>query len=188
VHRLQDKSSFAQVEKLDRNELRYDLYLVSKTINRLNHQNDLASEELGKSLVKLQVQINKATKYVPDWIKPTVALALASGTLIGWRRVVVTLGEKIGHDNLSYVQGAVSEMVTTATIFAGDYYGLPVSTTHVLSSGIAGTMVANNSGINTKTILSIVLAWILTLPVCMILGSSLFIIVLFLSSFVIKFF
>jgi PiT family inorganic phosphate transporter len=94
--------------------------------------------------------------------------------MIGWKRIVVTVGERIGKAHLTYAQGASAEMVAWGTIQAADSFGLPVSTTHVLSSGVAGTMAANGSGVQGKTIMSIVLAWVLTLPVCVFLGSMLF--------------
>ncbi|WP_231867782.1 inorganic phosphate transporter [Snodgrassella sp. CFCC 13594] len=103
-----------------------------------------------------------------------VALALGLGTLVGWRRIVVTVGEKIGKTHLSYAQGASAELVAAATIFAADHMGLPVSTTHVLSSGVAGTMAANKSGLQKATLRNLLLAWILTLPASITLAAGLF--------------
>jgi len=94
--------------------------------------------------------------------------------MIGWKRIVVTVGEKIGKSHLTYAQGASAELVAMATIGAADYFGLPVSTTHVLSSGVAGAMAANHSGLQTQTLRNLLLAWVLTLPVCMFLGAVLF--------------
>jgi inorganic phosphate transporter, PiT family len=94
--------------------------------------------------------------------------------MIGWKRIVVTVGEKIGKTHLTYGQGAAAELVTAGTIFAADHYGLPVSTTHVLSSGVAGTMAANSSGLQMSTLRNIALAWVLTLPAAMILSGSLY--------------
>jgi len=108
------------------------------------------------------------------WVKIAVSLALGLGTMIGWKRIVVTVGEKIGKAHLTYAQGASAELVAFGTIEAADLLGLPVSTTHILSSGIAGTMVANGSGIQKDTVRNIVLAWVLTLPVCVLLGAALF--------------
>ena len=104
-----------------------------------------------------------------------MAIALGLGTMVGWKRIVVTVGEKIGKAHLTYGQGASAELVAAATILAADMYGLPVSTTHVLSSGIAGTMAANGSGLQWSTIRSIALAWVLTLPAAMLLAGSLYI-------------
>jgi PiT family inorganic phosphate transporter len=114
------------------------------------------------------------TTFIPTWVKIAVALALGLGTRVGWKRIVVTVGEKIGKAHLTYGQGAAAEIVAFGTIEAADLRGLPVSTTHILSSGIAGTMVANRSGIQGDTVRNIVLAWVLTLPVCVLLGAALF--------------
>jgi PiT family inorganic phosphate transporter len=108
------------------------------------------------------------------WVKFAVALALGCGTMIGWKRIVVTVGEKIGKEHLTYAQGASAELVAMATIGLADKFGLPVSTTHVLSSGIAGTMAANHSGLQMETMRNILLAWVLTLPVCVLLGAATF--------------
>jgi PiT family inorganic phosphate transporter len=108
------------------------------------------------------------------WVKVAVALCLGLGTMIGWKRIVVTVGERIGKTHLSYGQGASAEMVAYGTIQAADIFGLPVSTTHILSSGVAGTMAANGSGLQMATLRNILLAWVLTLPVCVFLGSMLF--------------
>jgi len=118
--------------------------------------------------------LDTLTKYIPTWVKCAVALALGLGTMIGWKRIVVTVGEKIGKAHLTYAQGAAAELVAMCTIGAADHFGLPVSTTHVLSSGVAGTMLANHSGLQTKTLRNLLLAWVLTLPVCIFLGATLF--------------
>jgi PiT family inorganic phosphate transporter len=107
-------------------------------------------------------------------VKVAVAMALGLGTMVGWKRIVVTVGEKIGKTHLTYAQGAAAEITAMATIGAADWYGLPVSTTHVLSSGVAGTMAANHSGIQWSTIRSLAMAWVLTLPVAMMLSGFLF--------------
>jgi PiT family inorganic phosphate transporter len=108
------------------------------------------------------------------WVKFSVALALGVGTMIGWKRVVVTVGERIGKTHLTYAQGASAEMVTMITIVLATEFGLPVSTTHVLSSGVAGAMAANRSGLQSGTLRNLLLAWVLTLPACVFLGASLF--------------
>src|SRR6266542_2715640 len=91
--------------------------------------------------------VDNATKFIPAWVKGAVAIALGLGTMVGWKRIVVTVGEKIGKNHLTYAQGAAAEISAMATIGAADAFGLPVSTTHVLSSGVAGTMSANHSGL-----------------------------------------
>ncbi len=118
--------------------------------------------------------MDKLTKFIPVWVKVAVAMALGLGTMIGWKRIVVTVGEKIGKEHLTYAQGASAELVAMGTILAADHLGLPVSTTHVLSSGIAGTMAANRSGLQMDTLRNLLLAWVLTLPVCVLLGAGIF--------------
>jgi PiT family inorganic phosphate transporter len=107
-------------------------------------------------------------------VKVAVALALGMGTMIGWKRIVVTVGEKIGKEHLTYAQGASAEIIAAITIIAADQYHLPVSTTHILSSGVAGTMLANGSGLQFATIRNIALAWVLTLPAAALLAAGIF--------------
>ena len=123
---------------------------------------------------RYQRSLKALTNFIPLWVKLAVSLALGLGTMIGWKRIVVTVGEKIGKAHLTYAQGASAELIAFGTIEAADILGLPVSTTHILSSGIAGTMVANGSGIQKDTVRNIILAWVLTLPVCVLLGAALF--------------
>ncbi len=120
---------------------------------------------------ELQGLLDGATKFIPPWVKVAVALALGLGTMIGWKRIVVTVGEKIGKTHLTYAQGLSAELVAMLTILAADNYGLPVSTTHVLSSGVAGTMAANKSGLQMSTLRDIALAWVFTLPVAALLSG-----------------
>jgi PiT family inorganic phosphate transporter len=118
--------------------------------------------------------LDASTKFIPTWVKVAVAMALGLGTMVGWKRIVVTVGEKIGKDHLTYAQGAAAELVAMCTILAADNFGLPVSTTHVLSSGVAGTMLANKSGLQWNTIRNIALAWVFTLPMAALISGSLF--------------
>ena len=127
-----------------------------------------------KALEQLRSQMRGVVDFVVTWVIVAVALALGVGTTVGWKRVVVTVGEKIGKTHLSYAQGASAELVAMTTIAAADIFGLPVSTTHVLSSGVAGTMAANMSGLQMRTLRNIALAWALTLPVTMLLAGALF--------------
>jgi PiT family inorganic phosphate transporter len=101
-------------------------------------------------------------------------MALGLGTMVGWKRIVITVGEKIGKDHLTYAQGAAAEITAMFTIGAADWFGMPVSTTHVLSSGVAGTMYANHSGLQWGTVRNLLMAWVLTLPVAMLLSGFLF--------------
>ena len=119
--------------------------------------------------------LDSATKFIPTWVKVAVAIALGLGTMVGWKRIVVTVGEKIGKTHLTYAQGASAELVAAATIGAADMFGLPVSTTHVLSSGVAGTMAANGSGLQMATIRNLLMAWVLTLPAAICLSASLYV-------------
>jgi len=175
--RLAGKPDFSDFNRDQRRLLRADLYLISEALGKLTKQKRLVGPEQDTAK-SAQRKIDKVTKFIPVWVKVVVALALGLGTMIGWKRIVVTVGEKIGKEHLSYAQGATAELVAMTTIGAADFLGLPVSTTHVLSSGIAGTMVANHSGIQIKTIRNLLLAWVLTLPVCVLMGAGLFAFVL----------
>ena len=155
--------------------VRNDMYLASETI-RFIKKNPAAKldEDASKNLTEFQKQSDNATKFIPLWVKVVVAIALGLGTMIGWKRIVVTVGEKIGKTHLTYAQGASAELVAMMTIGAADMYGLPVSTTHVLSSGVAGTMAANKSGLQMSTIRNLLMAWVLTLPAAIMLSASLY--------------
>ena len=157
----------------DRANLRSDIYLVSESLNKMLKGTTFGADDK-KTLGAYKDEMKSATMFIPIWVKAAVALALGLGTMIGWKRIVVTVGEKIGKAHLTYAQGASAELVTMATISAADAIGLPVSTTHILSSGIAGTMAANKSGLQKDTVRNILLAWVLTLPVCVFLGATLF--------------
>jgi phosphate/sulfate permease len=116
------------------------------------------------------------TEYSPRWVILLVSISLGLGTMIGWKRIVVTIGEKIGKTHLTYAQGASAEIVAASTIGVSTMFGLPVSTTHVLSSGIAGTMVAGSGRQNLRmgTVKNILIAWLITLPVTIVLSGLLF--------------
>ena len=154
---------------------RNDMYLTSEAVRILSKdkRSDLSPADT-KTLAKYRTLLDHSTKFIPIWVKVAVALALGLGTMIGWKRIVVTVGEKIGKTHLTFGQGAAAELVAMGTIMAADAYGLPVSTTHVLSSGVAGTMAANGSGIQWATLRSIALAWVLTLPCAMAISGVLF--------------
>ncbi|QQO12924.1 inorganic phosphate transporter [Bradyrhizobium diazoefficiens] len=156
---------------------RNDMYLTSEAIRFLmkDKENDLNKEEIA-ALNAYKGGLDSATKFIPTWVKVAVAIALGLGTMIGWKRIVVTVGEKIGKTHLTYAQGASAELVAAGTIFAADTFGLPVSTTHVLSSGVAGAMAANGSGLQVATIRNMVMAWVLTLPVAILLSGTLYVI------------
>jgi len=172
--KLVGKKEIKEVSKDDRRALRNDIYLVGKAINKLDKKGKFTDAAEAKALTSYKKQLEKSTEFIPNWVKFAVALALGCGTMIGWKRIVVTVGEKIGKDHLTYAQGASAELVAMTTIFAADHFGLPVSTTHVLSSGVAGAMTANGSGIQKETVRNLLLAWVLTLPVCIFLGALTF--------------
>jgi PiT family inorganic phosphate transporter len=154
---------------------RNDMYVVSEALRLMqkSHQPEFSTADAAV-LKNYKTHIDNATKFIPAWVKVAVALALGMGTMIGWKRIVVTVGERIGKDHLTYGQGAAAEITAMATIGAADWFGLPVSTTHVLSSGVAGTMMANKSGLQWGTVRNLLMAWVLTLPVAMCLSGMLF--------------
>src|SRR5215471_6623075 len=154
---------------------RNDMYVVSEALRLMKKTG--VPQFSGKDaavLANYKKHIDNATKFIPTWVKVAVALALGLGTMIGWKRIVVTVGEKIGKDHLTYAQGAAAEITAMATIGAADAFGLPVSTTHVLSSGVAGTMAANHSGLQWGTVRNLLMAWVLTLPASILLAGFLF--------------
>ena len=154
---------------------RNDLYLVSEVL-RITAKTGQPkfSQADAAVLANYKKHVDLSTRFIPPWVKVAVAMALGLGTMVGWKRIVVTVGEKIGKEHLTYAQGAAAEITAMATIGAADGFGLPVSTTHVLSSGVAGTMAANHSGIQLSTVRNLALAWVLTLPVAMVLSGTLF--------------
>ncbi len=154
---------------------RNDMYVVSEALRLMQKSgNPKFSTTDTETLKNYKKHIDNATKFIPGWVKVAVALALGLGTMIGWKRIVVTVGEKIGKNHLTYGQGAAAEITAMATIGAADWFGLPVSTTHVLSSGVAGTMAANKSGLQWATVRNLAMAWVLTLPASICLSALLF--------------
>ena len=155
--------------------IRNEMYLVSEGLRLLGKSKSIAISAADKdTLAAYKSQLDNSTKFIPTWVKVAVAIALGLGTMIGWKRIVVTVGERIGKTHLTYAQGASAELVAMLTIGAADMYGLPVSTTHVLSSGVAGTMVANRSGLQWATVRNLLMAWVLTLPVSIALAGGLY--------------
>ncbi|HSY42986.1 MAG TPA: inorganic phosphate transporter [Candidatus Acidoferrum sp.] len=170
---LAQHKSLAELTEDERIALRREIYLTSGTIAKLDAMKKFSADE-DQTLLKYKAALDKTIKFIPVWVKVVVAFALGLGTMVGWKRVVVTIGEKIGKAHLTYAQGASAEMIAMLTIGLATKYGLPVSTTHVLSSGIAGTMAANRSGLQKATLRNIILAWVLTLPACIFLGAMIF--------------
>src|SRR5476649_1036571 len=125
-------------------------------------------------MINLRKDLLATVEYAPIWIIVAVAIALSLGTMIGWRRVATTIGEKIGKKGMTYAQGLSAQMTAAVSIGAASYTGMPVSTTHVLSSAVAGTMLVNGGGVQGKTVQNILLAWVLTLPVAIVLSGGLY--------------
>jgi inorganic phosphate transporter, PiT family len=179
VQQISDQvTQYGSIAKMPTDQVgnvRNDMYLASEAIRFLmkDKEADLSAADI-TALNNYKKSLDNATKFIPGWVKIVVAIALGLGTMVGWKRIVVTVGEKIGKTHLTYAQGACAEITAAATIAAADGYGLPVSTTHVLSSGIAGTMAANGSGLQWATIRNIIMAWVLTLPAAMILSGTLY--------------
>ena len=174
-HQVTHYGEYKDLPAQDQANVRNDMYVASEALRMMHKANNPGfSAEEWAALDNYKSKVDKATKYIPDWVKVAVALALGLGTMVGWKRVVVTVGEKIGKHHLTYAQGAAAGLVAMGTIFGATGYGLPVSTTHILSSGIAGTMAANGSGLRFKTIRNIAAAWVFTLPAAALLSGLLY--------------
>jgi len=173
-----DMARFKELKNIPAGEtrnFRNDLYLISEDLRLLEKAPQPTISPADRDVLKnYRKHTDKATKFIPTWVKVAVAIALGLGTMIGWKRIVITVGERIGKDHLTYGQGASAELTAMATIGAADAFGLPVSTTHVLSSGVAGTMAANRSGLQLATVRNLLMAWVLTLPASILLAGSLF--------------
>jgi PiT family inorganic phosphate transporter len=155
--------------------LRNEMYLCDDAVGAITKAKTSAfSGAETKTLKAYGKSLEEGTRFIPGWVKVAVAIALGLGTMVGWKRIVVTVGEKIGKTHLTYAQGAAAELVAAVTIMMADSFKLPVSTTHILSSGVAGTMAANGSGLQWSTIRSIALAWVMTLPAAMALAGALY--------------
>jgi PiT family inorganic phosphate transporter len=156
--------------------VRNQMYLTSETFRLLPKAKGAPKFAAADTaiLTKYNSFLTTATRFIPTWVKVAVALALGLGTMVGWKRIVVTVGEKIGKTHMTYAQGASAELITMATILGADHLGVPVSTTHILNSGVAGTMAANRSGLQFATVRDIALAWIFTLPAAALLSGCLF--------------
>jgi len=171
---VQKYGSISHVPAASTSNLRNDMYLTSEAVRLLPKQGVKFSPAETKTLDAYTKGLQGGTRYIPLWVKVCVAIALGLGTMVGWKRIVVTVGERIGKEHLTYAQGASAELVAATTILGAVYYGLPVSTTHILSSGVAGTMVANGSGLQWSTVRAIASAWVLTLPAAMGIAGGLY--------------
>lgn len=181
--RLQETfSSIATINAIPKEQkfnVRRDVMVMDRHLNSLIKKEEVRLSESDKKTVKEELKlVRKVTDYSPTWVLFMISISLGVGTMIGWKRIVKTVGEKIGKEHLTYAQGASAEMVAASTIGLSTYFGLPVSTTHVLSSGIAGSMVASKGVKNLQpdTVRNILIAWFLTLPVVMIMAGTLFLV------------
>jgi len=172
-----DRALVSEIPAKKRTDVRKDIIIISKNFEKLKAGKNLTlSENEIKKVDRYLVLSKSATDYAPNWVPVLISISLGFGTMVGWKRIVKTVGEKIGKQHMSYAQGASAEIVAASTIGLSTGLGLPVSTTHVLSSGIAGTMVAKKGlkNLQKKTVRNILLAWVFTLPVTMLLSGSLF--------------
>jgi len=154
--------------------MRNDMYLCAEATRLLQKSSAKFTKPETLALKAYAGKLEAGTRFIPNWVKVVVAFALGLGTMVGWKRIVVTVGERIGKTHLTYAQGASAELVAAVTIMAAEQFGLPVSTTHILSSGVAGTMAANGSGLQWSTVRSIAMAWVLTLPAAIALAGSIY--------------
>ena len=180
THKLGEHvGQYGYVKDIPENEvsvIRNDMYLSTSAFKRLEKAKQLPamSESQTKTVKEYRKSLDVFLQYIPTWVKVAVALALGLGTMVGWKRIVVTVGERIGKNHMTYGQGMSAELVAMTTIAAADGLGMPVSTTHVLNSAVAGTMVANKSGLNFNTVKMILSAWIFTLPATIMLSGCLY--------------
>lgn len=170
---LRGVPSYNDLDADERVQVRRYLLCLDDTAKKVGKLSDLPAREKA-DLEKLRKDLTATTEYAPFWVIIAVALALGIGTMVGWKRVVLTVGEKIGKQGMTYAQGMSAQITAAAAIGMANIYSLPVSTTHVLSSGVAGTMVANKSGLHGGAVRNILMAWVLTLPTSMALSAGLF--------------
>lgn len=175
-YEIQQYGDVKKIPEQKVSEIRNDMYLSNTAFKRLDKAKALPemSETQAQTVKSYRKNLDAFLQYIPTWVKVAVALALGLGTMVGWKRIVVTVGEKIGKHHMTYGQGMSAELVAMSTIAAADGLGMPVSTTHVLNSAVAGTMVANKSGLNFATVRSILSAWVLTLPATILLSGALY--------------
>ena len=171
------KTKSEEVDLTNRFNLRKDIIKITKGCEKLISGGNLSLSK--KEIIALKSEIKSSKKlveYAPSWVIIMISISLGLGTMIGWKRIVKTIGEKIGKQHMSYAQGASAELVASIGIGVATRFGVPVSTTHMLSSGIMGSMVAKKGLKNLQkgTVINIVLAWVLTLPVTIILSGGLF--------------
>ena len=177
LERFVSLNAVGDIPREERFLVRKDIMLMARHFSDIAKKEEVKLSEREKESLKDELKnVRKVTDYSPGWVILMISLSLGLGTLIGWKRIVKTVGEKIGKEHLTYAQGASAELVAASTIGMSSYFNLPVSTTHVLSSGIAGSMVASKGVKNLQgdTVRNILMAWFLTLPVVMIMAGTLF--------------
>ncbi|MDF2391604.1 inorganic phosphate transporter [Aeromonas salmonicida] len=172
--RLGAVRTYEEMDLTNRREVRRLLLCIDDTARKVSKL-PLPAKEL-TDLAKWRKDLTATAEYAPTWVIVSIALALGCGTMVGWRRIVYTVGEKIGTTGMTYSQGIAAQITAAASIGVASLTGMPVSTTHILSSAVAGTMVANKSGLQSQTIKTILMAWVLTLPLTMLLSGGLFLI------------
>ena len=168
-----DVESYDKLSLDQRSQMRRIMLCVSDTIDKVVKMPGVSADDQ-RLLKKLKPDMLSTIEYAPVWIIMAVALALGIGTMIGWRRVATTIGEKIGKKGMTYAQGMSAQMTAAVSIGLASYTGMPVSTTHVLSSSVAGTMVVDGGGLQRKTVTSILMAWVFTLPAAVLLSGGLY--------------
>ncbi len=175
--RLEGYGSLGKVPSAATPNLRNDMYLVLDTSKLVAHDGKAPAaftQGETEAIGAYQKRLEEGTRYIPIWVKVTVALALGLGTMVGWRRIVKTVGEKIGSAEFTYGMGTAAQLMAAATILLAQLKGLPVSTTHILSSGVAGAAVGNGQSLQKRTVANMVLAWVMTLPIAMALAGGLY--------------
>ncbi|MDR1854571.1 MAG: inorganic phosphate transporter [Azoarcus sp.] len=170
---LQGISTYRDLGDMQRVQVRRDLLCLDDMARRVGKLANIDGKEKS-DLDALRKDLTATTEYAPIWVIMAIALALGLGTIIGWKRVVLTVGGRIGKEGMTYAQGMAAQVTATLAIGAANLYSLPVSTTHVLSSGVAGTMVANRSGLHGGTVRAIVIAWVLTFPAAMVMAAAIY--------------
>ena len=172
---VQTYGSLSHVPAARTPNMRNDMYLCGDALRLIGKSKAATfSKPEAATLKEAKGKLEGGTRFIPTWVKVSVAIALGLGTMVGWKRIVITVGERIGKTHLTYAQGASAELVAALTISAAEAYGLPVSTTHILSSGVAGTMAANGSGLQWSTVRSIASAWVLPLPAAIAISGTLY--------------
>jgi PiT family inorganic phosphate transporter len=172
---LSGRQAYSSLPTQEQANVRNSMYVAGEALTLIekDRPNQFTPAEW-KAMHSFRSSLDEATRYIPGWVKVAVALALGLGTMVGWKRITITVGEKIGKQHLTYAQGAVAGFVAMGTIFGANGFGLPVSTTHILSSGVAGTMAANSSGLRMRTIRNIAAGWVFTLPAAALLSAMLY--------------